>query len=119
MELWIRSQNKEILAKVEDLCVEEGVHCDELEDGYDIINIHYRFGRYKTKERALQILDEIQNKIKTLLYLKPNSFLKLDDIKAGKSYFEELNKIDFITCDNNFEIIPISTGIFTYEMPKE
>lgn len=118
MDLWIRSQNKEILAKVDLLYIEKGKKCLDAEEGYDIVDDKYRYGRYGTLERALQILDEIQGKIKSLLYLKSNIPLGLNDIKCAKSYFEELNEVDVIICDNNFEIVPISTNIVVYEMPK-
>ena len=60
MELYVRSQDKERLAKVTDLRIyyanEENVwvieDCDDL-------------GVYKTKERALEVLDEIQNLLET------------------------------------------------------
>ena len=35
--MWIRSQNKEVLAKVSDLYVVIGVECEDLEDGYDTL----------------------------------------------------------------------------------
>ena len=58
MELWIRSQNKQELAKAEHV----GVYDNRVYiNGYD--ENGYRIGEYKTKERALEVLDEIQNKI--------------------------------------------------------
>ena len=90
MELWIRSQNKEVLAKVKELYVVNGVKCDNLEDGYDIENADFRFGRYKTKERTLEVLDEIQTKI------------------AKLSYQEHFIGKDFIGIESK-----------VYEMPKE
>ena len=57
MELWIRSQDREILAKAEHLDVyNASVEDEELfvieECGTDL-------GSYNTKERALEVLDEI------------------------------------------------------------
>ena len=66
MELWIRSQNREVFVKVKELYVVGGVECDGLEDGYDIENADFRFGRYKTKERALEVLSDIQHKLISL-----------------------------------------------------
>lgn len=117
MELWIRSQDKETLKLAEmldiyDLSDSEG-QCWAIEECGTTI------GYYKSKKRALEVLDEIQSKIKTLLYLKPSCMLNLEDIVAAKAYFENLNKQEFITCDTNFEIIPISTNTIVYEMPEE
>lgn len=113
MELWVRSQNKEQLANITGL-----IFVDNEIRGFTNQKDYYELGRYETKERALEVLDEIQSKIKSLLYLKPRSKLSLNDIKIGKQIFEELNNTDFITCDNNFEIQPITTNVIVYEMPE-
>lgn len=55
MELWIRSQNKESLVKVgSNLTIDDtnSIFCD-----YDSFFI----GTYKSKGRALEVLDEINN----------------------------------------------------------
>ena len=66
MELWIRSQEKDILIKVDNLELD-----DERNDIYthNCINnmqMTYTLGRYKTKERALEVLDEISLRISTI-----------------------------------------------------
>ena len=62
MDLWIRSQDREKLCKVHDLCVRENQN-ENNETNYVIQDI-YTMATYTTKERALEVLDEIQNKIK-------------------------------------------------------
>ena len=66
MELWIRSQDKEQLRKIVDLKYQKGtIDDDNIEailgttqyDEWEVLGI------YKTKERALEVLDEIQKKI--------------------------------------------------------
>lgn len=58
MDLWIRSQNREDLSKVEHL----GVYDKKIYiNGYE--EHGYCIGDYATKERALEVLDEIQKKI--------------------------------------------------------
>jgi len=59
MGIWIRSQNKECLAKVKRLLVSHGriVNIQTADDDYDLL------GDYETKERAIEVLDEIQNEI--------------------------------------------------------
>ena len=67
MELWIRSQDKAILQKVNRLYV---CKCAE-EKGYGIYDLLYNdlddcdvpLGFYKTRDRALEILDAIQKKM--------------------------------------------------------
>ena len=58
MELWIRSQDREKLCKVHDLCIRENQN-ENNQTNYVIQDI-YTMGTYVTKERALEVLDEIQ-----------------------------------------------------------
>lgn len=66
MELWIRSQDKEQLRKIVDIKYQKGTLEDEdIEviigttqyDEWEVL------GQYKTKERALEVLDEIEEHI--------------------------------------------------------
>ena len=96
MELWIRSQDKERLCKV--VCIEYqeddyGCYIFCWKDKYE----GYRFGTYKTKERALEVLDEIQKRI-TMLALFSMSNDKLTN-----------NVIDEIR----------DRSLIVYEMPEE
>ena len=63
MELWIRSQNKRRLIKTESLHILYDKDDEELP--YYIIASR-ELGRYHTKERALEVLDEIQKRITML-----------------------------------------------------
>lgn len=61
MNLWVRSQDKKHLMKCEAIMYEEtgiGYGLRAFTKNYD-----FDIGTYKTKERAIEILDEIQNKI--------------------------------------------------------
>ena len=59
MELWIRSQDREKLCKVHDLVIREN-HSGYGDIDY-VIQDTYTMGTYKTKERALEVMDEIEN----------------------------------------------------------
>ena len=102
MELWIRSQDRTILRKVDTIGIVEGRDFWSIDE-----NLTVSFGKYKTKERALEVLDEIQNILKPIIKIK----YEYDDsqpIMNGewlKSLKEE-NKIE-----------ELST--YVYEMPKE
>ena len=96
MELWIRSQERELLSKVEKILLEEG----QIEGKTQYVLRNYissgeffRLGIYKSKERALEVLDDIQ---RTLL---PRGILENNDDNDYKFVF------------HNWNII--------YEMPKE
>lgn len=67
MDLWIISQNKELLMK----CVE--IRYNQKGDDHSILSYDTRgdyriLGKYKTKERALEVLDEIR-------YLLQNAYV--------------------------------------------
>jgi len=62
MDLWIRSQDKMKLVNNCNLYIS-----DAIKDEYvieDLNNKYLKLGTYKTKERALEVLDEIQKIIK-------------------------------------------------------
>lgn len=71
MNLWIRSQDKEKLVKCNDIAIKSFLYNEIPEDewchsivGYFDKETEYEIlGSYKTKERAIEILDEIQNYI--------------------------------------------------------
>lgn len=60
MELWVRSQDKECLINVSNIQYIYKNYIHGLGTYYDNLKI---LGEYKTKERALEVLDEIQNYI--------------------------------------------------------
>ena len=70
MELWIRSQDKKNLTKVYDIWIDD---TDMVDKGciYIMTNSNFSFelGVYETKERALEVLDEIQRLITDLQYM--------------------------------------------------
>ena len=88
MELWIRSQDREHLMKTTDI----DISCD---DKTIILINNYEMAKYKTKERALEVLDEIQK------YITPTLNL-LDDTLKGKQVCQVGNILSMV-----------------YEMPKE
>lgn len=82
MELWIRSQDKSSIVKVDNLYVSVGNYiCYYVEKGKEVPGTYYRpsgeLGRYETKERSLEVLDEIQSLITELQYL--NYAIKNDE----------------------------------------
>ena len=104
MNLWIRSQDEKVLTICRELCV-GGTYGNEI-----IENDIRSLGTYKTKERALEVLDEIQN------ILKPKYILDTSSIKPDGAFYEE-NGVIFQKYNANAEIKELST--FVYEMPKE
>lgn len=106
MELWVRSQDKRILQKVDNIFLDANYENKRIST-YDGDNVE--LGTYKTKERAIEVLDEIQN------ILKPKYILDSSSIRPSDSWVE--NGIIMQKYNANVEIKELST--FVYEMPKE
>ena len=61
MELWIRSQDKTTLKKTNVLDLYTPAEANA--ENYCILSEGWELGQYKTKERALEVLDEIQTSL--------------------------------------------------------
>lgn len=90
MELWIRSQDKNILC--------EAIHFELSSSGLSILGqnkVYYGvvLGTYKSKERALEVLDEIQSRL--------------------MPYSEIIQDTEGITISYK------NVSVIIYEMPKE
>ena len=108
MELWVRSQDKIILQKVDNIFLDANYENKRIStyDGDDNVEL----GTYKTKERALEVLDEIQN------ILKPKYILDTSSIKPDGNFYKD-NGIIFQNYEANAEIKELST--FVYQMPED
>ena len=80
MNLWVRSQNKEDLILIKNpICVYDNKIIYKESASY-IITI----AEYKTKERALEVLDEIQNFICNEIHENNINYEEADLILKGK-----------------------------------
>ena len=61
MQLWVRSQDKECLTNISNIQYVYKNYNHGLGTYYDNLKL---LGTYKTKERAIEVLDEIQNILK-------------------------------------------------------
>lgn len=112
MELWIRSQDKLTLVKVNQLEYDFTKIKDE--ERHKIITILdndcFILGIYKTKEQALEVLDEIQN------ILNPKIVL-IDNAKKSFDTFLESGGMIIQPYNEKYNIQQLDT--YVYEMPKE
>ena len=95
MELWIRSQDRKRLTKVEDIYMVEDENNFTSYIGNNIVG---HLGEYKKVGRALEVLDEIQK------LLTPN-------FKVNGSYQEMDLTVKAYLLNTQYGVI--------YEMPKE
>lgn len=108
MDLWIRSQDKSKLVK-------SGYLSLFLSDTTWLIYSDtttgepFEIGKYKTKERALEVLDEIQN------ILKPKTIIKFD---SKPKYLEDGTINDVLIPREEIDYIK-QLSTYVYEMPKE
>jgi hypothetical protein len=111
MELWIRSQDRESLIK-----------CNQIDimwvDGYPCVFLNSNFpdnvvGSYLTKERALEILDEIQK-------LLTPQVCELAQKLANNEY-SDYNKLTnvYAIMDNCGSVNVSQLSTVVYEMPEE
>lgn len=113
MDVWIRSQDREILCKVE--CVEL-MHDDP---EYAKIFLNGQFpdliaGAYE-KERALEVLDEIQSLIKKSSRVMLHSSINKKEIENA---FDVTPVATYIPSEPSI-IYPINQQYLVYEMPQE
>lgn len=113
MNLLIRSQDKKQLLKVNDgLYIANGF--DDTDDSFIGIKNVGHVGRYKTEERALEILDEIQKIYSPRGIIKFNGIVNAEMMQKVKEYFKE----DYIVGDSRLEKIELA-DCYVYEMPQE
>ena len=112
MELWIRSQDKKRLIKIDNIKVYE-----DLKDNYSDIRAVFNdyelsLGEYKTKERALMILDEIQN------ILQPRIIMREPEI----DYDDMINSLTdgiALKTTQKIDMELKEAGQVVYQMPEE
>ena len=109
MELWIRSQDRKKIIKVDE------VKMETVKEGNTFIYSHTTdLGTYATKERALEVLDEIEKILKPQLTIKDNGkIIGPDDIRELYTSFEGAIIKEGATC----ELKEFSN--FVYQMPAE
>lgn len=60
--MWIRSQDKKILIKAESIHIEYVGETEQVADYWCLYYLGANLGTYTSKERAIEVLDEIQKK---------------------------------------------------------
>lgn len=104
MKLWIRSQDRKELRPQPKLGIDKLESLYYIVDRYDFEKA-YILGKYETEERALEVLDEIQN------ILKPRLIIKDSGKIIGS--FEDTIFREGAT----YELEELST--FVYQMPEK
>jgi hypothetical protein len=116
MELWIRSQNKQKLSKVDDIYYVADGDFWAIRTNRSSLN---NAGLYATEQRCLEIIDEIQK------ILQHNGLLVVKDIDISgltRKDFEPFKPLVY-TSESDFnkkgEISFNQLSSYVYEMPQE
>lgn len=104
MELWIRSQDRTVLRKVNTIGIVEGRDFWSIDE-----NLTVSFGKYKTKERAIEVLDEIEKLIKPIIIFQ--------NCQVDKSIIEKIKEIGCCMVNDDARVEQISQAF--YQMPEE
>lgn len=110
MDLWIRSQNRKMMERAVAVKIahykENGKTTNSI-----VINNDYIFGEYKTKQRALEVLDEITNLI------KPKYLIRMDNHGPVNDFLNNENN-SYVSAEGVGMVSNINQTLY-YEMPKE
>lgn len=117
MSLWIRSQDKSALVNVDNVLynIEEMEICAVLTVTASKISL----GKYKTKKRIMEIMQDIQFKIQNKVLLQVQYPVKKEDKYKILMDFETLNGITPIVSDISENITFINPEVIVYEMPEK
>ena len=107
MNLWVRSQDKIILQKVDNIYLNANYDNRRICTN-DSRDYESDLGEYKTKERAIEVLDEIQSLLQPTIEYKP---IVQEEYNPAYTYKH------FVKVDDNIEIKELST--FVYQMPEK
>ena len=107
MNLWVRSQDKIILQKVDNIYLNANYDNRRICTN-DSRDHESDLGEYKTKERAIEVLDEIQSLLQPTIEYKP---IVQEEYNPAYTYKH------FVKVDDNIEIKELST--FVYQMPEK
>lgn len=113
MDLWIRTQDKSSLRKVNGVVLlkfEREEYWALFPFTHEDVSKGMYFGIYKTKERALQVLDEIQNLLSVKIAETPIKNYTNSDI-------EKLKEFQPIVVTPNNPIV-CDVGCVVYQMPE-
>lgn len=120
MKLWIRSKERDILQVCNSLSIQPIIKPNKKHQTWGVISNFGCVGEYGTRERCLEILDEIQELLK--LGNPENSFMHIRNSDMGCDETLEVLKRAreikaIVTCGADFEVVMPS--VITYEMPEK
>jgi len=114
MELWIRSQDKERIIKVNNIFIHQDNNhliCANQRAIDQFNDESFELGAYSSRKRALEVLDEIQRILKPII----KSYTPLTESK--EDYKNHCMKTELVGYETTYDIVALPT--YVYEMPEE
>lgn len=110
MELWIRSQDKTILTPISEK-LQILANIDIPQEQYIIMYKGEELGNYKSKERTLEVLDEIQRILQPMI----KTYSPVTESK--EDYKNHCMKTELVGYETTYDIVALPT--YVYEMPEK
>ena len=114
MKLWVRSSDKMQLTEIDNLSFKQIINgCWNINGNYGAVSL----GSYPTRERCLEIIDEIQQ---ILTHNGMILFKNVDVSEIPKATFEPFKALSYLPYnDKNSEVTVHNAELVVYEMPKK
>lgn len=121
MKLWIRSQERDKLDLCESISIQPLITANKKHTSWCIVANFGRVGEYGTRERCLEIIDEIQKLLE--MGNPPNAFMIFNDYDyLSRDEVDEIlkqvrtDKAVFTSREGFSVVMP---SVITYEMPEK
>ena len=120
MDLWIRSQDRTKIIKAPSIEIERVYKEETRKDAFYLcVDSSFWVGQYNTEERALEVLDEIQELILNSSKIWVESSCLSPVKQKDQKYIKELVKGDTPILDERLKIKTTNIDTVVYEMPLE
>lgn len=126
MDIYIRSQDRELLKRYGyNIEITKTIAPNHKKETYGVMLDGVLIGKYKTKERCIEIVDEIQKEI--YMTNPKNSFILIngydssfdEDYSWLENQLENARQRNFMLSEGDCDIQLLQSNVIVYEMPKE
>ena len=126
MDIYIRSQDRELLKKYAyAIEITKTIAPNHKKETHGVMLDGVLIGKYNTKERCIEIVDEIQKEI--AMKNPKNSFILIngydscfdEDYSMLQRQLENARQRNFMLSEGDCKVQLLQSNVIVYEMPKE
>lgn len=126
MDIYIRSQDRELLKRYAyNIEITKTIAPNHKKETHGVMLDGVLIGKYNTKERCIEIIDEIQKQI--AMSDSRNAFICIshydscddEDYSMLRNQLENARERNFIVSEGDCDVQLIQANVIVYEMPKE